>query len=68
MDKDNPDKRNSITEVNLLRKFSNSSATKKRRKLPLNFFENILDLEFLLKKEFSIEKLNELVNLYSVRK
>ena len=66
MDNESPIKKNSITEVNLIRKFSYSSVTKKKRKLPVNFFENILDLELILKREFSMEKLNELVNIYSV--
>ena len=36
------------------------------KNLPDNFFEKILDLELKLKREFTIETLQELVNLYSV--
>jgi hypothetical protein len=36
------------------------------KKLPENFFEKVLDLELQLKREFMMESLQELVNLYSV--
>jgi hypothetical protein len=38
----------------------------KIKQLPDNFFEKVLDLELHLKREFSMNTLQELVNLYSV--
>jgi hypothetical protein len=38
------------------------------KNLPENFFEKVLDLELKLKREFTMDTLQELVNLYSVRK
>ncbi len=34
--------------------------------LPMNFFEKVLELDMRLKREFTMESLQELVNLYSV--
>ncbi len=39
---------------------------KNSKTLPDNFFENVLDLELRLKREFTMESLQEIVNLYSV--
>lgn len=36
------------------------------KKLPDNFFENVLDLEFKIRKNFSLTTLQEIINLYSV--
>jgi hypothetical protein len=36
------------------------------QKLPKNFFEQILELELKLKREFSLEHLQEIIQLYSV--
>jgi len=36
------------------------------KSLPEYFFEKVLDLELLLKREFSMDYLKELVNKYSV--
>lgn len=36
------------------------------QKLPKNFFEKILDLELKIKRDFKIERLRDLVHLYSV--
>lgn len=36
------------------------------KSLPDNFFERVLELEIKLKKGFSMENLQELVNYYSV--
>jgi hypothetical protein len=36
------------------------------KSLPCNFFEQIIDLELKLKREFTMDTLKELVNLYSV--
>jgi hypothetical protein len=37
------------------------------QKLPKNFFEKILDLELKIKRDFNIERLRDLVHLYSVK-
>lgn len=38
------------------------------RCLPPTFFEDLLDLEFSLKRNFKSEVLEEIINMYSVRK
>jgi hypothetical protein len=38
----------------------------KIKQLPENFFEKVLDIELKLKREFTMNTLQELVNLYSV--
>ena len=50
------------------RRYSKDCVINKKisKNLPENFFEKILDLELKLKREFTIETLQELVNLYSV--
>jgi hypothetical protein len=47
-------------------KASETQFKKKIKKLPINFFEQLLDLEMNLKREFKIDGLKELVHLYSV--
>ena len=37
-----------------------------KRVLPENFFEKVLDLELKIKREFQMDTLQELVNLYTV--
>lgn len=39
---------------------------KVRRSLPENFFEKVLDLELKIKRDFSMESLGELVDLYTI--
>jgi len=36
------------------------------QKLPKDFFEQILELELKLKREFSLDHLQEIIQLYSV--
>ena len=36
------------------------------KELPINFFEKVIDLELKIKKDFSMEMLEELTYLYSV--
>lgn len=36
------------------------------KELPTNFFEKVIDLELKIKREFSMETLEELTYLYSV--
>jgi len=45
---------------------NNSMTFKPPRKLPKYFFEKILELELKIKREFSLDRLKDLVNLYSV--
>lgn len=45
----------------------NDSKSKKIvKELPVNFFEKVIDLELKIKKDFSMEILEELTYLYSV--
>lgn len=43
-----------------------SSASRKRKSLPSDFFEKILLLEMEIEEDFSLDTMNELIALYSV--
>lgn len=54
--------------------FAGTSKHKKNKKssnhqkiLPQTFFEDLLDREFSLKKNFNMETLKEIIHMYSVR-
>jgi hypothetical protein len=62
-------KKDSLTKVQ--KKPSNKGfveAKKVKKKLPENFFEQILDLELKLKRDFNMDTLQSLVDSYSVSK
>ncbi len=59
------------SSMNVMRKPSNKGfieAKKIKKKLPENFFEQILDLELKLKRDFNMDTLQSLVDSYSVSK
>lgn len=57
------DKRNSRPRVPSLREAM--MGRPKVKVLPENFFERVLDLELILKRNFTMNSLQELVNIYS---
>ena len=54
-------------DLSKFKNLKNSVNSKKiLKELPENFFEKLIDLELKIKKEFSMEMLEELILLYSV--
>jgi hypothetical protein len=69
MEKDNKFNKYKSDENNETKLVIDIDKRAKRRSsksLPPNFFERVLDLELKLKRDFSMESLQELVNMFSV--